>query len=100
QTCGLVQSILVTMPLILTTLLESNSAAKEWCAIKGILAAVIAATIIKPKTMRLIVTLLKECLSFLTGNSGDLRITGPYSLTGLYLGQSPTLDSVKSPAVV
>jgi uncharacterized membrane protein len=48
----------VTTPVIFTCLLESNSAAKEWCAIKGILAAKRTAAIVKPDTMCLISALL------------------------------------------
>src|SRR6267378_138298 len=39
QECGLLHSILTTVPFILTGLFASNSAANEWCAVTGAAAA-------------------------------------------------------------
>src|SRR5437868_4677971 len=52
QECGLIHSILVTVPRSLSGVFESNSAAKEWCARIGT-----AAASISPMAPRAIVSL-------------------------------------------
>src|SRR5262245_3968800 len=82
QACGLIHSIFAVVPLSVSFLLPSNSAAKAWCANAGIEAAMnsdVARTAAVIVRIRLLSIFLRCCLGclFLIGASGAENIHQP-----------------------